>query len=250
MSWAIPFGNHDDNLILDRDAINDVLARYAWESSYLNEQNWDYGSASQPLLDTVSDNGQLADDFALTLYVTRGGGTAIGTVDPYTPGGNEANLVESTSWEEVDGMGRDITTRGGNFLVFATFQLKNLVNDYGKPGHFFTIGINDSPQVEALVGSGDTSNEDMFFKAYRVPFGATSNPLEGATLGGAYTAYSGTSPGIKANQIGITTHWAGYLPPGEHRISLMSRSVYQSGTSETDYITIRNLIIVETNDRP
>ena len=246
MAWAEPFGHFSTGYILDRDSINWVLATYQWEFSYLNEQNWDSGPAGFPELDTISDAGKLADDWAMTLYINRGGVT-LGKVSPYHTGADAAQLVESTTWDEVDGTGKTISTRGGKFLIIASFQLSNLINDYGKPGHFFAIGIDDNPMVESLIGSGDTGNDVMDFPTLRVRRGNTTaaNPASPSTL---FVAFPGAGPGLKANQIGLTTRLMVHLEPGTHKISLMHRSLFQSSTSETDYITCRNLIIVETHD--
>lgn len=237
MSWAKPHGHYASGVMLDRDAINETLARYSWELSFLNESNFDFGSASTPLLFSVSEDGNLADDFACQLH------HAAVAVSPYATSGDAWRITDGTIWSVVEDMEIEINTRGGMFLVYASFQVSNYDASILGEGHYFAIALDRNPQVESMIGSGDEGNDPMTNAILRVPRGTSSpgNPVSTASPSG---------PGVRANQIGLSTQWAGYIQPGRVRISLMVRAADVPNVSVDYYLTCRELIVLETHGTP
>lgn len=237
MSWAYPRHPFLDGAVLDVDAFNETVARYAWEVNSLTEANFASDS-----LNELQDGGHVANDAAMSIFVSRP--SALGR-DPFTTA-HRVDLTKSVAWERVPGMSKTFDSRGGMALILASFQISNNANAL-HPGSMFCIGLDDVPRLESLLGGGDASNDTRSRPVLRYGFPTdpgTSNEPPGAPTAPSAN-YRGTGPAFKSGQLALCTHLLTYLPPGRHIVDLRSKNVYMDAADFSQVMSQRQIFVFD-----
>lgn len=223
MSWAYPQNRPSTGLILDNQEFNENLSRYADEvNGNLNEHNF-----AVNCVPNMIDNGVTEPDIVSRLYSTKN------AVNPHAATTSMVEIPRSLSWQGVDGAAKTIVSRGGLFLVFISFQLHCPTAASAASGLNFCIGLDGSPRMDTLLGTGDQSN-DFLDTAF------------GATVGGGEVTWDfGTSPSFKANQERKLVTGLFRVSPGSHIINLMARNLFTTSGTQNQYISSREVIVLE-----
>lgn len=233
MTWTIAKNPYADTDVVDLDALNDTMSRFAYSGNDLNEHNWaKTGTGGDTFLNEMRDLDQVDYGIALTPHITWNG--TLGKVDPSSPGGNEIVLPTQLGLVEISSSLRDtIRTKGGMALVIMNFQLLSDTDI----SYEFAVGVDKVPRMDSILGSADGNNPPRD-PAYRYPYGAGA-ALHSSSLEPVGPAISGSATPLRAT-------WSGYLDPGTHVIELMCRRASEDvSTSDVASIAGFTMMILE-----
>lgn len=208
MAWAYPRHRFVQYGIIDVDDFNDNLVLFATEYAYLNESNW-----AADTLDNHQAVGQTADDVAMSIYQTA-------TIqDPFSGGGG-VDIPQTLSWYEVPNTSKTFRSRGGQVEVVCSFQLSNEPTNTSskQTGLMFCIGLNGTPRMDSLLGSGDLGNDQKERPQFK--YDATTGGFDAVAA-----TYYGTGPAVKVTQGAYAVQLLARVEPGEHTVALYARNL-------------------------
>lgn len=207
--WTLPRFRHAASYVMDMDEFNTNMTQFANQvDGGLNEHNW----ANNALVNILTAD-KVDEDIALNVYNTKL------AIDPATAVGSLTKLRHSTSWSPVTGASATFTSHGGKAMVFISFQLVTVFTALEVPPLNFAIGLDGVVQQNALLGTGDPSNDFM------------ETGTDATVAGGQVELDFGTAPGFRGVREKLLVTGLIDIAPGQHTIQLFSRNLYTRNTA-------------------
>lgn len=209
--------------VVDVRQVNRLVQGWANEvNGNLNEHNFvdDFGA-------NAVANDMAEADVAARLFSKKK------KIDPHAATATMFKIPHSTRWSPVDDSGGTFVSRGGQCLVFISFQLHCPTVPSNQSGTNYCIELDGVPMMDTLLGTGDQSN-DFLDTAF------------GATVSGGQVEFDyGTSPSFRAEQEKHRVTGLFNLTPGEHTIRLLVRNLFTITATPPQYISQREAIFLD-----
>jgi hypothetical protein len=230
LAWYFPPEQLVASDCVDFDVINAALQGVHSEvSGELNEQNW----AASSLTNTWGTSGSPPS----LLAVEPGFAIVAHHVDEDTDpfGGPLFELQKSTSWRPVDRAEITFDGFGGMVHIVASWQCRHSSLTSRTNGFMYCFEIDGNPVPDAMIGSGDLTNDLV---------------QSGIVFTGTITTNDyATGPGFAAAHIGYSLELMTHLAPGRHVIRLVSRALEtDTGTSVVHSVGTVELYALELWD--